>query len=589
METFPCFERAVSAQSLLASGLVSTLLKDSDEVLVVDLLPGSNQTGATEGAIDGRTLVVVLADAHDERAGPWLSAARRARARALFVCVSEGTIACLFDDASSGPCVECALLFDAERARDCLSRKVSDRASRQPTPIHDLARAVLRISTLPGGPLPEPGAALLITARSLAKRCERYLVHPSCECGRYAPGAAAAPRRTTWRSIHSDRFPAVSAHGNLRVDGEARVLVRLSGDPWSVAPESFEIQSAAGVGARERATAKGIERFCLAHLLSERSCDSAKALLDARFDDGEIEALLYRDEERRQSGFRFPAFRRDAQCDWSRARDALTGESKLLPSSLVGRARAGVQLVDEASSACAADRRLDVAALRAALEAIERDAVLSSWYLRLPVIGIDQRFTHRLERGIVAQAYCATQDVDLPVVWLLARSSKGALVSASAADVSFDAAWASACGELEHKLAVPPAPVRAADLFDSRLRVGSLEHRSWYSDPANAKRGFEHPNVVRHASPDSLRERWPARLGASSYDVAQLLARVGLRLWLVDCSLPPVFGAAWSVQRAVVPGLVELSFGQAYRRLASARVSRWLSQGYVVTSIPHPF
>lgn len=70
--------------------------------------------------------------------------------------------------------------------------------------------------------------------------------------------------------------------------------------------------------------------------------------------------------------------------------------------------------------------------------------------------------------------------------------------------------------------------------------------------------------------------------------MAEALARAGLRLWLVDSSLPTVFGSAWTVQRAVVPGLVELSYGQAYRRLASARVARWLGEGHVVTSTPHP-
>ena len=64
--------------------------------------------------------------------------------------------------------------------------------------------------------------------------------------------------------------------------------------------------------------------------------------------------------------------------------------------------------------------------------------------------------------------------------------------------------------------------------------------------------------------------------------------RAQLDTWLIDRSLSAVFGAGWHVIRAVIPGTVEVSWGQAYRRLASPRLKQAWAAGGSLNPLPHP-
>ena len=103
-------------------------------------------------------------------------------------------------------------------------------------------------------------------------------------------------------------------------------------------------------------------------------------------------------------------------------------------------------LVDATSNGYAAHVRRDLATTAALLELVERDAVLLAWELGCEAPRIDGAITVAGARHVAA--YLATQDIDLPVVWLLAELDDGAVRCAAAAGVCFDDAWQRALAEL---------------------------------------------------------------------------------------------------------------------------------------------
>lgn len=565
----------------------------SPSACVADLLPGAGPLPLASSLRPGKTLAVI-ADSGDVRIGEWTNAAREARAMTLLAWVSQGSVTVVHDDGGDGPCVECALLFDAEVARAAALSGAAyaegwPEVAGDAAPAHGLARAIMHGLLSPGALLPRPGHAMIIDTRSLYARRARYVAHPSCGCRRFVPTLRALPGRISWNRARSERFAPLVALSNTRASGRAEVAFRGSRSPWPDRSGGVGTALACGPAARNRALAEGVKRFCALHTPPDVVHVAASDLSEPRLAGEDIVSLLYRPQEQETPGFRMAAYRDDTPLDWSWARNPLTGERRLVPTSLVGRPSTGAHLTETTSSGYATDRSADLAALRAVLETVERDAVLAAWYLRLPVAVIDQRCDAAyLRRGIITRAFCATQDVALPVVWLLALDERGALTSASAAGTSFDSAWAAAWRDLDTGLGMDRATATEASVLSPVARAGPADHRYFYAEALRGRAGFEHPNAAGHVSPESLRRRWPARSAEELNLAVAAVAGAGLGVWLVERSLPAVFGPEWTTFRALIPGSIELSWGQPYRRLASPRVSEWLRIGYDLSEIPHP-
>ncbi len=162
---------------------------------------------------------------------------------------------------------------------------------------------------------------------------------------------------------------------------------------------------------------------------------------------------------------------------------------------------------------------------------------------------------------------------------------------AAGAGASFDGAWDRATAEMQECCKSRPRrtepDVRDRNIAEAARACGPEDHLCHYRKAPVARAAMATLNARGTARIATLRRLWPARPGALAL-LMDKLAAAGLDLWFADRSLPGVFGAGWLVVRALIPGTVELSWGQPYRRLASPRVQRQLEAGRRLSYWPHP-
>lgn len=157
----------------------------------------------------------------------------------------------------------------------------------------------------------------------------------------------------------------------------------------------------------------------------------------------------------------------------------------------------------------------------------------------------------------------------------------------SAARGSIDQTIAAALQELEvaSRAEAPEGPL--PDLNDPHARIGPLQHVQHYDDPSNAPALAAFLAGRRYVDLDELRERWPGT-PRQPESLSDRLIAAGLDPLAIDVGRPDLFGD-WSVIRAVVPGLVELSWGSCYLRVASDRAQRLLAGIDYTSAPPHPY
>ena len=440
---------------------------------------------------------------------------------------------------------------------------------------------------------------MVLDTRSWSCELQSYDAHPSCSCRAeaFALLKSQPSEPVTFRGLVGRRFSPLDCVREGGRDLPAKVLYAPARTPW---PKDVRmgVATAMGRNASVRALAEGLERFSMLHAPADREGLAMKDLDGPMLQLDELESLLFRDEERARPAFRLCPFRPELILDWSFIERVGDDERVLVPTSLIGRPGAATpRLVDATSSGYAAHRSEESAVVAALLENVERDAVLFSWYAQLEVIRLDG--SPALERtfGCEVSAFLVTQDIDLPVIMLMAIYEGGLRVSAAAAP-SFGEAWDRAQAELLAALHAARRGSRKAatdgdhvqiDLSDPSRVYGPEDHLAYFDHPVLGSKAMKH----LHASPPvalrEMRTRWPSRRSESRLGtVVDALRHRGLNAWVARRSLPEVFGPGWHVVRALVPGTVELSWGQAYRRLASPRLVRALSKGAMLASLPHP-
>lgn len=509
--------------------------------------------------------------------------------RVMVLCASSSGLWLASDDATTRPCVRCALLFDTDLARNAAAfeRLAATTVAAAPSETLRIAEAWLARWGREDCPVPTPGRAIVFDVRDGTSRWETYGAHPSCTCRARQPSTAGAPADLDVLAAGRRRFSPVMCVAGA---APARAVYRGSRKPWPSSPSDFGVAMAGPPDADLRALAEGIERFCMLHAPPDVRDTPASALEGPHLEDDAIASLLFRPEERSTEGFPFPAHSASLALDWSWATHAVTHQRVLLPTSIVGRVPSGsTRLVHGTSNGYACHRSADAAARAALLEVVERDAVLLGWYLAraLPQFELDDDFG---VRGRV-YAWLATQDIQLPVVLMAALLVEGGTRVACAAGTSFDEALGRASSELR-ALAMSRASATRAD------GQGARDPRSAHldGDPRAHQRYFDDVGRIHladlaakgpRADIEHLRARWPAG-DASLTGVLAAVTRARLDPWLVQRAVPEVFGGGWHVVRAVIPGCVELSWGPPFRRLASPRVGAALLAGERLNPLPHP-
>lgn len=495
--------------------------------------------------------------------------------------IDERGIAAARDDGERPGCPLCAWAWDSAVARyviptgdlaDCPRAFAdADHFADRAVPVAQAAASLL-----------EPRCVWTIARPDDPISTTAFAPHPSCVCAarRPLPRTVVLPT-ADWPGTcgrHAPVWPMETKDATV-----ARVVYRRSRSPWSTRPGSLGVALGTGSHARAAALGEATERFAMLHAPPTYVERGPDALGLRPLDTALVDELLYRDEEYGTAGFRFRPYDPRATQDWAVASSLVSEEQRAVPASLVGRARLGAtSLVDATSNGYAAHTDRDRAIDGALLELIERDALLLDAYA--PLGEIIRLVDGGPERS---STFLVTQDIELPVVIALSTRKDGALCVGSAAATTLDAAVSRAHAELAVALAgSAPRRVECA-LDDPRKRFEPDDHMAALDGAAGSKLLAAMNARSRPLPCSTIRDRWPHGQPARA-TILRALAAIGLEPWIADRSLPAIFGEGWHVVRALVPGLVELSWGLPYRRLASRRITARLAAGARLTNSPHP-
>ncbi|MFF7204116.1 TOMM precursor leader peptide-binding protein [Streptomyces sp. NPDC008141] len=272
----------------------------------------------------------------------------------------------------------------------------------------------------------------------------------------------------------------------------------------------------------------------------------------------------------------------------------------------------------ESSSGCAVGSGLEEAALHSLFELAERDAFLTSWYRTAPLPYIPEAsITDPTSRGMIelirargfdVHLLVATQDIALPVVWVLAVNRLNpfpATFSSAGSGADPQSAIRGALREVAQLVTNPVDWTReqVEPMVDDPWLVQELEdHVRFSSLPETAARATAALGGTRVTLDEAFPD-WPRRLAeASGGDVRgalefvrSLFADAGLdRIVLVDQTSREHADAGISVARAVVPGILPMCFGHAQQRLAGlprleAALRGTGQEHRAIPYDPHPF
>ncbi|MFE6131035.1 TOMM precursor leader peptide-binding protein [Streptomyces sp. NPDC056437] len=272
----------------------------------------------------------------------------------------------------------------------------------------------------------------------------------------------------------------------------------------------------------------------------------------------------------------------------------------------------------ESSSGCAVGAGLEEAALHSLFELAERDAFLTSWYRAAPLPYIpESSITDPTSRGMIelirargfdVHLLVATQDIALPVVWVLAVNRLNpfpATFSSAGSGADPQSAIRGALREVAQLVTNPVDWTReqVEAMVEDPWLVQELEdHVRFSSLPETAARATAALGGTRVTLDEAFPD-WPRRLAeASGGDVRgalefvrSLFADAGLdRIVLVDQTSREHADAGISVARAVVPGILPMCFGHAQQRLAGlprleAALRGTDQEHRAIPYDPHPF
>jgi ribosomal protein S12 methylthiotransferase accessory factor len=272
----------------------------------------------------------------------------------------------------------------------------------------------------------------------------------------------------------------------------------------------------------------------------------------------------------------------------------------------------------ESSSGCAMGSCFEEAALHALFELAERDAFLIAWHRASPLPAItresvtdpDSRAVIEFieARGYEVHLLVVTQDIQLPVVWVLAVHRAGGFplsFSSAGSGAEPSGAIRSALQEVAH-LVTNPVDWQRSDIepmLDDPWLVQELEHHvQFYSLPQTLPRvtaALGGPPVTLKDSfpgwPQTLRRAARGDVRGALEFVASLFHDAGLaRIVLVDQTNREHAGNGMAVVKAVVPGITPMCFGHAQQRLAglprlAASLAGTPQASRAIPYDPHPF
>lgn len=307
---------------------------------------------------------------------------------------------------------------------------------------------------------------------------------------------------------------------------------------------------------------------------------------------------LYPPERYERPGFGFQPFDPDRTCSWVWGYSLGRQEPILVPQ---GYAYYSTHLVDpddplfafETSNGCALGSCLEEAILYGLLELVERDAFLLTWYARLPAARIElcsardrslPLLAHAIEAetGYQVLAFDNTMEHAIPSVWAMAvrpADPRPALACAAGAHLDPELAAARAFSELGPILSdlierYPDVERRGRPMVgDPSLVVTMDDHSALYANSeAFSRLDFLTAGKTTRSFADiGLRNGVTGRFSHADLteNLAEMLRRLrrhGLDVIVVNQTTPEHTAGGFCCVKAIVPGLLPMTFGHDNRR-----------------------
>lgn len=368
-----------------------------------------------------------------------------------------------------------------------------------------------------------------------------------------------------------------------------------------------------------KAVGEAVERYCSALY-------DVDELPLSRFDRLDGEALapssfaLYSPAQYEAESFPWVPFRDDTPVRWSRGVDVLSGSPVWVPAARVYMPYnyymgTGDSPIDQPiSTGLACHESFAQAALAAACEVIERDAVTIVWQAMVacPQIRIEtlsdaafQTVARFEQAGLEVTILNATLDHGVPTMISTLRADAPtlpALVVAGSTAPDPEDAVRKSLEELAHTLRysayaaknLPPLDGEAPGYADVTDQLGHLRlhanhanvEMSCFLFTSQARQDFDELEVGTAPDPD-------AALNA----IAEALACCGERLAIVDLTSADVAAFGLHVVRAVIPGFHPLHMGHSLRSLGGKRLwsvpqllgAEGITVGAGDNPCPHPY
>ena len=293
---------------------------------------------------------------------------------------------------------------------------------------------------------------------------------------------------------------------------------------------------------------------------------------------------------------RFSAYSPDMPFHWVWAYSLRERQPVLVPEQI---AYYGSQVIRpqaenflfETSNGCAVGSSLEDAALHGLCEVIERDAFFLMWYARLPVPALDWRSTRdedlllAIERsmrmtGFTFHAFDCSLDFAVPVVLMVAVNKENRaprVILGAAAHLDPDRALAAAFFETASTIVgqnerFPRDLAKGQQLVaDSNLILNVEDHvLAGVMPEAFSRFTF----LLAERSLQSMQNRFSAFYGRQPssdlteefFALARQVIERGYDVVVVDQTSPELRAGNFTCIRVLVPGLIPLTFGHAFRR-----------------------
>lgn len=305
---------------------------------------------------------------------------------------------------------------------------------------------------------------------------------------------------------------------------------------------------------------------------------------------------------------------------WRQKKDVLIPEQIAYYDLEFDAAARENRFIVETSNGCALGSSYGEAALFGLCEVLERDAYLTSWYGRFAPIRLDmsdypdayvQALVARMEGvGLEVSVFDIGVGLPLSAVACVAvdPSQRAAIKTRTAAGASLNPTQAISAALVEvctNIIEMEPKSVEAlhragsAMLQDPGLVRSMADHTSLYAHPAAFSRldfmmHTPHQRNAQEHFTASLARIPPFDLPAELNQLAEAVLSVCHDVLIVDQGFDTLDGLGINAVKVLAPGLMPMSFGHQYRRIAlqrleAAAIARGRNESIPATFLPHNF